>query len=100
MFNYFTCIPLATYLHTFEVYMYTSNLRLKSERQQMRLIVIDFLDMWDLIITYFLKHREYILFFFFLISVCVTVPDVLTQSLGVKLKENYNMVATLDIQQC
>ena len=55
--------PWQLYLYTFEVYMYTSKLRLKSERQQMRLIVIDFLDKVRFNYNVLLKHREYILFF-------------------------------------
>lgn len=67
----------------------------------MRLIVIDFLDKVRFNYNVLLKHREYILFFFyFFMSVCIIVSDVLTQSLGVKLKKIILMVATLDIQQC
>ena len=83
----------------FEVYMYTSKLRLKSKRQQMRLIMIDFLDKVRFNYNILLKHRKYILFFF-LMSVCIIVPDVLTQSLGVRIKKIISMVATPDIQQC
>ena len=81
----------------FEVYMYTSKLKLKSKRQQMRLIMIDFLDKVRFNYNILLKLREYILFF---MSVCIIVPDVLTESLGVRIKKIILMVATPDIQQC
>ena len=81
----------------FEVYMYTSKLKLKSKRQQMRLIMIDFLDKVRFNYNILLKLREYILFF---MSVCIIVPDVLTESLGVRIKQIILMVATPDIQQC
>ena len=63
--------------------------------------MIDFLDKVRFNYNILLKHREYILFFFFfLMSVCIIVPDVLTQSLGVRIKKIILMVATPDIQQC
>lgn len=77
--------------------MYTSKLRLKSKRQQMRLIMIDFLDKVRFNYNILPKPREYILFF---MSVCIIVPDVLTESLGVRIKKIILMVATPDIQQC
>lgn len=77
--------------------MYTSKLKLKSKRQQMRLIMIDFLDKVRFNYNILLKLREYILFF---MSVCIIVPDVLTESLGVRIKKIILMVATPDIQQC
>ena len=77
--------------------MYTSKLKLKSKRQQMRLIMIDFLDKVRFNYNILLKLREYILIF---MSVCIIVPDVLTESLGVRIKKIILMVATPDIQQC
>ena len=77
--------------------MYTSKLKLKSKRQQMRLIMIDFLDKVRFNYNILLKLREYILFF---MSVCIIGPDVLTESLGVRIKKIILMVATPDIQQC
>ena len=59
--------------------------------------MIDFLDKVRFNYNILLKIREYILFF---MSVCIIVPDVLTESLGVRIKKIILMVATPDIQQC
>ena len=62
--------------------------------------MIDFLDKVRFNYNILLSHREYIhFFFFFYVSVCIIVPDVLTQSLGVRLEKIILMVAIPDIQQ-